>query len=78
MRVLALICGLLFVMRLVDLFWVVAPSFLETHFTLTWMDIVAPVALGGIWLGYFARQMKRRPLQPVDLERLAAYGEQHL
>jgi hypothetical protein len=78
MRVLALICALLFVMRLVDLFWVVAPNFLETHFTLNWMDIVAPVALGGVWLGYFARQMKRRPLQPVDLERLAAYGEQHL
>lgn len=77
MQVLATICGLLVVMRLVDLFWVVTPAFIETHFTVTWMDIVAPLALGGLWLGYFARQLKRRPLQPVDLERLAAYGGHH-
>jgi len=77
-RVLALLCFWMLAMRLVDLFWTVAPSLLETRFAIHWLDIVAPVAVGGLWLGFFARQLKSRPLQPVDMERLAAYGESHL
>lgn len=57
------------VMRVVDLFWLVAPAFSHgdepSHFALHWLDIAAPVAVGGIWLAAFFWQLKRRPLSPV-------------
>jgi hypothetical protein len=52
-------------MRLVDLYWLVAPDFRNGQFGVSWMDFVTPVALGGIWLAYFAWQLVRRPLLPV-------------
>src|SRR4051794_32105125 len=53
-------------MRLVDLFWVVAPDFHKGEFHLSWMDFVAPVGLFGIWLAYFFLQLEKRPLMPIN------------
>ncbi|HET7107573.1 MAG TPA: hypothetical protein VFI38_12250 [Candidatus Acidoferrum sp.] len=51
-------------MRLVDLYWYTKPEF--THQAVpTWLDIVVPVALIGLWLGFFAMNLKQRPLLPV-------------
>jgi hypothetical protein len=39
------------------------------------MDVTAPVGVGGIWLYWFARELKARPLLPrhePDLEELLA------
>ncbi len=52
------------VMRLVDLFWLVAPAFHPSGVRVHWMDLVAPIGVGGIWMGVFARQLKGRPLLP--------------
>ena len=63
-------------MRLVDLIWLVAPSF-GTHaaegdghaaftFPIHWMDVVIPIGLAGIWLFVFARQLRSRALLPVN------------
>ena len=38
------------VMRLVDLFWLIAPGFRPESIGVHWMDLAAPVGLGGIWL----------------------------
>jgi hypothetical protein len=51
----------LMVMRLLDLFWIIAPNFHENLHVTVW-DIVVPVAMGGIWLGLFFRHLKARPL----------------
>jgi hypothetical protein len=53
-------------MRLVDLYWVVAPDFRKGGFGISWMDFVAPVGLFGIWLAYFFLQLEKRPLMPVN------------
>jgi hypothetical protein len=53
------------VMRLVDLYWLVAPDFRKGQFGVSWMDFAAPVGLGGIWLGFFTVQLGKRPLLPV-------------
>jgi len=53
-------------MRLVDLFWVVAPDFHKGEFHLSWMDFVAPIGLFGIWLAYFFLQLEKRPLMPIN------------
>ena len=51
-------------MRMVDLYWLVAPDFRKGRFGLSWMDITAPIGIGGIWLAYFLIQLGERPLMP--------------
>ena len=73
---LARVAGVLFVLRLVDLYWLVAPDLHhDGGFALSWMDVTAPVGVGGIWLYWFARELKTRPLLPQhepDLEEFLA------
>jgi hypothetical protein len=51
-------------MRYVDLFWIIEPNFSRT-LSLTWLDIVAPVAIGGLWMAYFFRNLNSLPLLPA-------------
>lgn len=55
--------GILF-MRLVDLFWTVAPSFSPFIFSLNWMHIVAPIGLGGLWIAFFVKQLEGKLIPP--------------
>ena len=57
-------------MRLVDLFWMTRPEFTAQAWP-TWRDIVVPVALVGLWVGFFARNLKRLPLLPLGDPKLA-------
>jgi hypothetical protein len=64
-------------MRLVDLYWMVAPDYRKGEFGVSWMDILAPIGLGGIWLWFFAMQLSRRPLLPLgdpNLQEALAHG----
>ena len=63
---LMIVAVLILVMRLVDLFWMIAPSFIHEHFHISWMDLVAPIGIGGLWLAFFARELSRRPLIPIN------------
>src|SRR5258705_4839113 len=47
---LVIVALLILVMRLFDLFWTITPAFLHEHFHISWMDIVAPIGMGGLWL----------------------------
>jgi hypothetical protein len=51
-------------MRYVDLFWFIAPNF---HQSFYWhfLDGVVPVAIGGLWLAMFFRNLRQRPLLPM-------------
>ncbi|MDP9162020.1 MAG: hypothetical protein M3O09_17570 [Acidobacteriota bacterium] len=52
-------------MRLVDLYWYIEPNFhKDLHFSA--LDIVVPVAIGGFWLALFFRNLKQRPLLPLQ------------
>jgi hypothetical protein len=62
---LVLIAALILIMRCVDLIWLVEPNF-NNAFHISWMDAVAPIAIGGLWLTMFAWQLGRRPLIPVN------------
>ena len=63
---LVIVAVLILVMRLVDLFWMIAPNFPPEGFHVSWMDLVAPVALGGLWLAVFARALTKRSLIPIN------------
>jgi hypothetical protein len=58
-------------MRIVDLFWNIGPLHHEESFGATWLDAVAPIALGGIWLALFLWQLQTRPLLPMGEPYLA-------
>jgi hypothetical protein len=63
-------------MRLVDLFWMTRPEF-TSRAVPTWLDIVLPLALGGLWLGFFAFNLKQLPLLPVGDPNLEEAIEHH-
>ncbi len=57
-------------MRLVDLFWMTRPEFSSSALP-TWLDIVVPIALIGLWVGFFALNLKQPPLLPLGDPKLA-------
>jgi hypothetical protein len=65
-RTLAAVAGLVVLMRLVDVFWLTKPAFAASHFRLHWMDLLAPIGIGGLWLATFLWQLGKRPLLPVN------------
>jgi hypothetical protein len=71
-RLVVVACWILFV-RFVDIFMLVTPEFSstganlhltegESHFFVHWLDIAAPVAIGGLWVWMFTTQLMQRPL----------------
>jgi hypothetical protein len=65
---LAVIAGLVFAMRYADLYWLLAPDLAHAEappFAMHLLDLAAFLTVGGIWLGFFAWQLKDRPLLPV-------------
>ena len=78
-RLLTSVAVLILAMRFVDLYWLVAPDFRKGGFGASWMDLVIPVGLGGVWLAAFAWQLPRRPLLPLhdpNLERALEHGRE--
>ena len=74
------IAALVIFMRFVDLFWIVAPGASKGGFQVHWMDFLAPLAIGGLWLGAFLFQLRKWPLLPVrdpHLEEAIARGGAH-
>ena len=63
-RKLVWLAVLLLLMRYVDLFWIIEPNFSKT-FAVTLADMVVPIAIGGIWLWYFFRNLASLPLLPA-------------
>jgi hypothetical protein len=51
--------------RLVDLFWLIAPEFHPNGVVVSWMDVTLPISLGAIWLGCFVWQLRGRAILPV-------------
>ncbi len=77
-RKLAMLALLILAMRALDVIWLIEPTFNRERFHLSWMDVVAPIAIGGLWLAAFSWQLQQRPLVPINdpqLEQaLAAHG----
>ena len=69
------------IMKILDVFWIVEPAFRQRGLEVYWTDVVAPIALGGIWLAYFIRNLKARPLlashDPRDTYSLLATAHGH-
>jgi hypothetical protein len=64
-RVMITLACFVLVTQWVDMVWLVLPSFHPGGFGAHWLDVVAPIALGGLWLGLFFTLLAQRPLLPV-------------
>ena len=57
------------VLRLVDMIYLIVPNPrihpLEGS-SISWMDFVAPIAVGGIWMWWFFRELQKYPLVPIN------------
>lgn len=83
LRLLAPMAAWLLLMRLVDTYWTLGPDLAGHHgseaaaFHPHWMDVLAPVGLGALFVHLFLRQLKSRPLVPrheAELEPEAAHA----
>jgi hypothetical protein len=92
-RLVIVAAWILFV-RYTDLYMMVTPEFAasgenlhllageqESHFFVHWLDLAAPLAVGGLWLWMFFTQLRQRPLlavgDPYLRESLASGGGHH-
>jgi hypothetical protein len=76
-RKLVWIAALVLVMRLIDLYPVLVPAFSHDEwFHFSWMYIVAPIAIGGIWVWYFLWQLGKRALIPINDPQFESVMEQ--
>jgi hypothetical protein len=60
----------IFIMGLVDIFWIVAPGFGRPSPRVYWMDITAPIGIGGLWIAMFIKQLKVQSTLPVHDSRI--------
>jgi hypothetical protein len=74
---LSVVALLLILMRWVDLYWLVAPTYHPEGFTLHWLDLAVPVALMALWTAAFVRELGARPLLPVNDPNLPVALERH-
>jgi len=63
---LAKIAAFVLLMRWADLVWSSRPSLAHEGLGLSWIDLAAPLAVGGIWFFFFARELAKRPLLPLN------------
>ncbi|HEU4714652.1 MAG TPA: hypothetical protein VFS76_24025 [Pyrinomonadaceae bacterium] len=63
-RKLVIVALLILVMRMIDLLWMISPAF-EGH-NWVWLDVIALLGFGGLWLGIFSWQLGKRSLIPIN------------
>jgi len=59
-RALGVLAAVLIFACLIDTFWLVIPSFRPKGFEIRWNDLLALLAVGGVWFGLFMRIARTR------------------
>ena len=72
---LAGLAGLIMLVHLIDLFWLVVPPFRQDGLSVHWLDLAAPIGIGGLWVAAFAWLLARRPLLPLHDPRAQGLQE---
>ena len=74
---LALLASWLIVMRMVDIFWHIEPAS-HPAFHLSWVHFAVIAGMGGLWMAYFFRNLRSRPMlavyAPQTLKHLESHG----
>jgi hypothetical protein len=65
LRVLSIVAGWMILLTLVDIYWIVVPSWDKLSPHVHFIDISAVLGIGGLWVAAFAWQLKKLPLLPL-------------
>ncbi|MGD1211905.1 MAG: hypothetical protein ABR973_11180 [Candidatus Acidiferrales bacterium] len=65
LHVLSMVAVLLFVLTLVDIYWIVVPSWEVSGPKVHALDLLAIIGIGGVWASGFLWQLKKWPLLPL-------------
>jgi hypothetical protein len=69
-RAIVTISWIILVAHLAYVFWLIAPSFHKHGFWITWLDVAAPIGIGGFWVAVFIHALKSHPLLPRNDPRM--------
>ncbi len=64
LRMLATIAAALLVMRIVDMIWLIGPSLPNSGIFSHWLDLVAFIAIGGLWMASLIGNLRKHELLP--------------
>jgi hypothetical protein len=59
------VAAAILVIRVIDLFWLIAPEFRQRGIGVSWMDVVLPLTIGAIFAGRFVSELRGRAILPV-------------
>ena len=65
-RALIVLSGVVLVVQLGFMIYLVEPAFAAQGIASHWMDFVAPLAVGGLWVAMYMAGVESRPLLPLD------------
>ena len=69
-RALVWVAAWMILMRMVDIYWIVVPTFERGGFPFRLLDVAVVLALGGIWLSFFFRRLKATSILPAHDPRI--------
>src|SRR5712691_2332275 len=70
-RALAAIAAVMFGAHIVDVWWLITPTFYPHGIHLSWLDFTALLGVGGVWFFFFIRNLESKPLVPMNDPRFA-------
>jgi hypothetical protein len=73
--ILSKVAALLLILSVVDIYWIVVPSYEVAAPKVHALDLLALIGIGGLWIGAFLWQLKRWPLLPLHDPRFAGVLE---
>jgi hypothetical protein len=62
---LSVLAAWMMVITLVDVYWLVVPSFEKVRPQIHLLDIFALIGIGGVWVATYMAQLKKMPLLPL-------------
>lgn len=68
---LAAIAAVMFAAHVVDVWWMITPSFYPHGIHVSWLDFAALLGVGGVWFFFFLRNLQSKSLLPVNDPRFA-------
>jgi hypothetical protein len=79
-RLLLGVAVFILVIRFVDIFWLIGPPHGQEGMVVHWLDVAAPIGLGGVVVAWFLWQLAQVPLIPVRepyLQEAVEHGRGH-
>lgn len=70
---LAIVAGLVLIMRFLDVLWWIVPSYPSVSIWSWLFDLVTWIGIGGLVFWWFARELEKRPLLPLHEPALTDY-----